>query len=671
MNRILCLKQQSSILFVLLLLSSVATVAQNNHIRPNVTLGLITPDGFTSSSTDSTAEAVVLYESGEVSFEVNTDQSWVIFTHHVRTLIRKKSAYHRATVQLTVRRGYGTLHEKMSDLEGYTYNLVNGVLYTDPLDLKNARFTEKAADDYWIEKFTMPNVREGSVIDYKYTVKTPFIVNRTPEPWYFQRDIPVDWSQYQITIPSLYPHKIILNGYHDLDVNEVKPIKISLVAGERKSEAQLCFYAIKHVPAFRKEAYITTEEDYLSRLDIEPPNYKDYRKEQEENFTWEAIDRRLKGNENFGYQLEPKDWLRKLVESRILTESDTLSRIKAACDFVAKTMTWDRKLSIWAGDLKQVLADKKGDSGDINILLIAVLRAMGIRTYPVILSTSTHGRIREELALLRRFNYVVAMVSVNGKPLFLDATDAYLSPGMLPIHCLNGIGRLIDPPHSRFVPLPPTERLIGATISRLTLNEAGELKGTHTQSYGGYGAWLNRRLLNIVGEPKYLETIRENEPDWQIEKASFTGISGTEGTFNIDYALTVLDACTQAGERVYLRPLITEAYTENPFREPKRQNPVHFGVPIDETFTATYTLPSGFLVEQVPKPIAMSMPHNGGRFIYKVSVEDGQIRVDSRVILRKAVYEPSEYGALRELYTQIVAKHTEPIVLKRGTTATR
>lgn len=116
--------------------------------------------------------------------------------------------------------------------------------------------------------------------------------------------------------------------------------------------------------------------------------------------------------------------------------------------------------------------------------------------------------------------------------------------------------------------------------------------------------------------------------------------------------------------------MLTEAHGENPFKEAERLYPVDFGTQIEETFTATYTLPEGFQVEEMPKPVSMVLPDNGGRFLYQLAVTNGnQLQVVSRIILRKTRYLAGEYGPLRELFSRIAAKHAEQVVLKRGTVA--
>lgn len=649
---------------------TITTLAQKAaDPAPPIKLGKISTDQFATFSTDSTAEAVVLYDFGDVSINVTGNDLWLDFIHHVRIQIRKKSAYDRAIVQIPTRRGTGSLHEFVRDIEGYTYNLANGQVTTDKLT-KTGYFTEKASDQFSIEKFTLPNVREGSIIEYKYTLRTPFSVNYNPRTWRFQQDIPVNWSEYRITIPDYFYYKMLFGGYLELAVNEKQSQSVNLIPGYPGAPATAYRFVVKDAPAFRDEAYITTEDDYLSKIDFELASYSlpDIANKNV-SVSWEAMDRTLLDDANFGGQIKRSGFLQETVKTLLSQHTDTLARVMAAYDFVRQNIKWNGQSSIWARTIKKVFDDKKGDAADINLMLIALLREMKIDAHPVILSTRSNGRIHEAYALLKKFNYVVAHVSIGGKDMLLDATDAYLKPGMLPLHCLNGTGRLVHPTQARFVSLAPSERDIEVNNAVFTLNEEGDVSGQLTHLHNGYSAWSARKQFATDGKAKYLESVRKKRPNWQVDKAEFTGTAPVGDAFNAEYTLTIPDACTQAGDRLYFRPLLTEAHGDNPFKEPKRSYPVDFGIPIDETFSAIYKLPAGFQVEELPKPLAIALPENGGRFTYQVTVVNGDLQVVSRILLRKAMYFADEYPFLRELFSQIVAKHAEQVVLKRDTVA--
>jgi len=65
---------------------------------------------------------------------------------------------------------------------------------------------------------------------------------------------------------------------------------------------------------------------------------------------------------------------------------------------------------------KQVMKDKKGSSGDLNLLLASMLDKAEIDVTMVLLSTRDHGFIRESYPMQKQFNYAVCMVRLVIKP---------------------------------------------------------------------------------------------------------------------------------------------------------------------------------------------------------------------------------------------------------------
>ena len=87
---------------------------------------------------------------------------------------------------------------------------------------------------------------------------------------------------------------------------------------------------------------------------------------------------------------------------------------------------------------------------------------------------------------------------------------------------------------------------------------------------------------------------------------------------------------------------------------------------VEENFVATYTIPEGYVIEEIPKGAKVTLPDDGGRFTYFIGVgEGGKISISSKIQLKKAMYFAEEYETLRAFYDQIVQKHAEQIVLKK------
>ncbi len=628
-----------------------------------VQFNLLSPSDFRPSSPDTTSEAVILYEAGNVTFTGESNGTWINFTYYNRTLIRRKSGFRRASLQLTLQRGRNGYEEVFTDFEAYTHNLVDGRVLSEPIG-EGGRATQAVSAYSWVEKFTFPNVHEGSIIEYKYTIRTPFILNTLPRPWHFQHDIPTDWSQYSTETLNEYAYQYILNGYLNLDINESKSVKVKPIAYRTRSDATAAFYAMKNVPAFQLDAFMTSENDYVARIEAIVPNIR--KGKADHAFGWQGIDEVLMESTDFGSKIrKPGRFIEELVKPLVHQHIDSLALLQGIYELVRSQLIWNGYTSIWSGDVKEIWAKKEGDTGDINLLLVAALKAAKLKASPVILSTRPNGRPDKDFAILNKFNYLVASVHLNGQDILLDATDRFLQPGMLPIQCLNGFGRVIDPPNSRFVSLMPTQKMTETKTAQFTLTEGGDLQGTLTQTAGGYAAWLLNKLMATYGEIKITETLRKTQETWQIEKVSVAKRDSTQLTFAANYTLTVPDMITESGDLLYLQPMASAGRESNPLKQPTRQFPVDLETPIEENHIFTITLPKHYVVEEVPKQLAINLPDNGGRFIYQVVASGNQIQVTSRFTLRKQLYNASEYPRLREFFAQAVTKHAEPVVIRK------
>lgn len=615
---------------------------------------------------DTTAEAVVLYESVDSHYEYKNEKLMRVSYFYSRIRINRKSGYDHATIHIPLR-GKGALVEYASAIEGLTNTLQNGQVVKQKMD-KAAIATEKLSDALWMQKFTLPAVQEGCIVEYRYTLFSPNL--ETPPSWRFQQEIPVIWSDYKVTISNYFHFRGIMSGYLPLTIAENKPVSMGLIAGMNDEGGTLFHYAVANAPAFRNEPYITTPDDYIARIyfelaKVEIPGIMS----ETYSLSWSDMDRTLLARESFSGQYKRAPYLREVAEAikAKYPATDTLGRATAAYNHVRNTMTWNELGNLESDRLKKVLELKKGDAADLNFMLIGLLRDLDISANPLILSTRDHGRVNETQGLLRQFNYVVAHLTLGGKDFLLDATDRFVKPGMLPKRTLNGIGRLVLPDgQSRFVSLLPLERDVEAKTGTFTVSEDGEVTGTFAHSYGGYGAVDARATYQLRGEDKFVDDVKRKKPSWQVEKAEFSNVADLQASMTVKYALSVVDVAQVAGDRIYLHPLLTEGQSENPFKQQERQFPVDFATPFDETFTATYLIPEGYTADELPKPLTLSLPANGGRFTYQVQQSGNQLMVASRIVIRKPIFEAQEYTLLKEFYDKILLKHGEQVVLIKG-----
>ena len=78
---------------------------------------------------------------------------------------------------------------------------------------KKSFFTDKDGD-YKIIKFTYPDLQEGSIIEYTYTMTVPVYYKHEFIPdWSFQGDYPYLWSEYTIEVPQFFDFIQLQQGY--------------------------------------------------------------------------------------------------------------------------------------------------------------------------------------------------------------------------------------------------------------------------------------------------------------------------------------------------------------------------------------------------------------------------------------------------------------------------
>jgi len=143
--------------------------------------GQIKVDDFfpKSSILSNDDDAVVLSDIGSSEFIGNNSGDFtILFRHHKKILLKKNTAFDKATIRALLYRGNYSTEANLDDIEAATYNLENGKIITTKLNKENI-IKEKYDRLFVTKKFTMPDIKEGCIIEYSYTLKRKTI-NCTP-----------------------------------------------------------------------------------------------------------------------------------------------------------------------------------------------------------------------------------------------------------------------------------------------------------------------------------------------------------------------------------------------------------------------------------------------------------------------------------------------------------
>ncbi|MBJ6119381.1 DUF3857 domain-containing protein [Pontibacter sp. BT310] len=606
---------------------------------------------------DTSAEAVVLSDIGFTKFSLNHGIQ-VITDRHIRIKILKKSGYDWANFEVPFYVQGGD-RERVTSIKGVTYTLENGQVQKHKLEAKNV-FEEQHSENWYSKKFTMPNVKVGSVIEVSYTISSDFFYNM--REWEFQTTIPTLWSEYSAEIPSYFDYKFLMQGYHPLHTNN----KNNKGSGTPELTNYAYTWTMKNVPALKEERYITTLKDYQSKIEFELqrvnlPNQAP----KIMTGNWEDVVMNLLANDRFGMQIIKSGFYKRDLTNILAQHKTPEQQVRAIYEFVKGKMTWNEQNSYLARtSLSDAYSKGTGNAADINLLLVAMLKEAGIDAAPVLVSTRANGRPPQGSPLVNKFNYVIARVFVDNKEYLLDATDPFLPFGMLPVRALNGNGYIVKKNEHRWVDLKPVvySKFINTDV---TISENGDMSGQAVESAGGHYALTLRKSLKEQGEEKFAENMSREVGNYKLGKPVFENKEKIGDPLHIKYNISA-SGNGQQNSIIYLNPLMGHGDTENPFKLTERLYPVDFATPIDETIITKYIIPAGYVIDEAPKSVNVLLPENGGKFMYMVQQNGNELQVMSRVNINKPVFYAEEYVYLKEFYNQIVAKHAEQIVLKKS-----
>lgn len=635
---------------------------------------------ITSYANDSTAPAVILADYGSSVLVYRQNIGFTLdFERITRIKILTKEGLSWGDFTIPLYKS-GADDEKLVGLKAVTYNLENGKVVEAKLK-NDAIFREnETANRDWI-KLTCPNVREGSVVEITYKINSPFVFNF--QDWSFQSTIPIITSEYRAQIPEYFHYDKYMQGYIPLDVNDEtrESNAIRLTSFERsgnynvRSSAtteQIDYQDIKYrwvannVPAFKPEPYMTSIVDYMTKINFELASIK-YPNQPIKQImgSWHDINKTMSESENFLGEVSGNGHLKKTVEGLTAGKVSAEDMMAAITNYVKENVAWNGNAGIFpSSPLRKVLENKKGNSADINLLLASMLEKAGIPVRPVLLSTRSNGLLREAVPVMSQFNYVICLATVNDKSYLLDATERLLPLGILPERCLNGQGFAVAKEGFRWVPLESKFKTKVITTGDFKVNPDAGLEGTLKLDCNGYEALKNRRKYLVDGEAEYVKDFVGSHA-WDIKSSEIQNAKEIHNNFVGVHDVVVNENVVQAGDVIYIDPFIYRGYKENPFKSEKREYPVDFGSPMEETILFKIAVPEGYVVDELPESKVIIMPENAARYVYNVSQSGNLIAFTSMFHINKSLFSQLEYPYLREFYNQIVAKQSEQIVLKK------
>lgn len=632
---------------------------------------------------DTSAEAVVIADVGNTRFEYGPTGFYLIFERKTRIRILKPEGTSHATIIIPL---YKSEHNKeiVMSFKGYTYNLEKGEVVKTKVRGEDI-FNENVSENWEQQKVAMPAVRENSIVEYSYQMKSEFTFNL--QPWNFQSDIPVNYSEYTVKTPEYFQYKKISHGYIPFAINIenrttqkftvhfAREMGEGLVvaatpAHDEVFEAQATEYrwVANNVPALKPEPFITSLKNYLSSIEFELAMVKMPNSlPREVSDSWETINTKLLEDEDFGRMVKKGNFVSDKLPTILGKATTDLEKATAIFNHVQQSVKWNENYGIYAKNVpRKVYEDRTGSVAEINLMLVAILKEAGLNADPVILSTRSHGMVMETNPMLAKFNYVIGMVQIDTSKFLLDATSRNVSFNTLPERCLNGDGRIISKNNAGWAKLLNKEIRNEYTNASFTLSEDGSYTGTFSCSSGGLSANDRRSSFRNKDQKDFIKEFNANHSTWTIKDFSYKNLDTLDQAFIEEYKFEASDGTQVAGDHIYINLMAGCGLKSNPFKLDKRTYPVEFSTLAKENILIRINIPEGWVVEELPKPAIMTLPDKDASFKLSLVQGNGYVQVMSSVNINKTMFLPDEYENLKEFFRLIAAKHAEQIILKKA-----
>lgn len=646
------MKIKSTLIFLLLLFCSKYSFAQKYE------LGKVTIEELTQKKhpIDSSASAAILFKTGETRYVYERDGSWSILTEvKFKIKIYKKEGLEFANKSVAFYVG-GNPDETINFKNAVTYNLVDGKIEKTKLK-SDGEFTEEVNENYKLKKISMPQVKEGSIIEYSYILNSPFILKL--DDFYFQAEIPTDYSQYVVYLPEYFIYKNVISGYERVTVDS-KPI----TTNEFKEIKYI--YTIKDVPAIKPEGNTININNYTTVLKYELASVQ-YPNRPATNISvnWDDVVKTIYDNDNFGKQLNTKSYFEQEL-ALILKDAKTENeKIAIIFEFVKSKMTWNQRYSVFARDgVKKAYKQNTGNVAEINLMLVAMLRHAGISANPILLSTRKNG-----IAIYPNqtaFNYVVAGIEIENDVILLDATSKNAVIDVLPLRAVNWTGRIIRPQgSSNTIDLLRVRSSKDNIYIMGEINSEGKVTGKIKKIMTEYNAQLHRDSYGGVATNSYLEKLESNYPGVEIDDYKVENIQDLNKPVIEQYSFIDNNSVEIIGNKMYVSPLLFFTKAENPFKLESRKYPVDFNYPFQDSYIISFKIPEGYEVDFLPKPTNFATESKEINFKYNISAATNTISLVVNFDVHTFFITPDQYTPLKDFYKFMIDKQKEKIILRK------
>jgi hypothetical protein len=603
---------------------------------------------MTSCDFEKDANAMVLFDRAEMVLSIPE----IVLERQKRIKIFNDNGKDEANIKIEVNNKFGAEH--IEGLEAETITLNNGKIEYTKLDPKLV-YLENVDRSKSTVVFSMPNVKAGSIIEYRYTMGKDFHGNFPA--WDFQSDLPTRYSQLDAFINPMLTFTVFHRNDHPFVRDTVSIAGFGHV------------WALADISSAKEEPYMRSAADNLQNLTFIISAVKYNGITTQISKSWADVGKEIAEDKDFykPYDQSLKDEDDLLKHAKLLTTND--QKIAYLFNQVKTLMKWNEEKEWLPRDgIKAAWKKRSGTWGEINMILCRLLRETGINAYPMLVSSRDNGKIVPGFVNFYQINKLVAYVPVDTSRYYvLDASDKYNVYNEVPFDLLNSYGLYLNKEKQDYALVfmkrdAPVKQVVFITAD---ISPDGTMKGNAAINSFGYNKSISLELNKTLDEKKYKEFLTDGDNNLRITslKTENADVDSLPLTQNIEFTL---DLPGTDDKYIYFNPNLFTSLHTNPFINKERSSDIDFGCNNLYSINGRYKIPVGYQVDALPKSMNLVIGDRSITFRRLVGEDSGYIVVNYVISYKKSLYPQANYPDIYAYFKKMNEILNEQIVLKKS-----
>jgi hypothetical protein len=441
------------------------------------------------------------------------------------------------------------------------------------------------------------------------------------------------------------------------------PHTTTLIEHTSRSDERQLFYYKENIKAFKPEPFMTSFTDNLMRVVFLVVPHSNFFSDifLLSNNMWSNVGKILLEAPFFGHQIQTTI----PGTQPVIDSAKQLPTVAAKVDFIYERIKGQfigrEEQTAYPDNIAEAWNSRSGNSAEINLVLLNLLKKAGVRAYPLLVSTREHGLISVDFPSFSQINGVDVVAADSNSVYVLDAYTKFHSYKTPPFNVLNRKGFLLDSANMRWVAITEEGLLAQNNIAILgELKQDGTVQGTaniQSRNYAKINALDSSDAVKEVAEKSEKQqgliihsSRKENEAVDSLplmQKLNFT------------YELEHTDSF------YFLNPLFLTLRNKNPFLAAERNTDVDFGCNQLLSVQLFLKIPDGFIIESLPKSIQMRSSDTTMIFNRVIHADSASLVLRQSFQINRSLYGKEEFEGLKTFFNKMYGLMSEVIILKK------